>query len=137
MGKYSNVNYAALEQAADVALNELVTYNFDQAKNSINMHGVMPKEVGSVAINSLKDIEKKDSLVGSFSMLKFNLNKLIKVAKKIEAYQDYEYEIELFKQRMDHDDDSDERKLKKMKNKLKEKEKDIDKAIEEKKGWFN
>lgn len=118
MGKYSNILYSNLREIANQALNELKSYGLNEFKNSLNSNGVLPGGIKKNVNGFIKQINDDKSINGTIGLLEFNLNKLVKVMNKVEAYQNKEEEYNDFKSCMDDEDSGDRRKLKRLKKEL-------------------
>lgn len=131
---YSNVDYRWLRDTAKSSLDALSSHSLDSVLNSLSGNNVLPSEIRSKVSQTVKDIHNNTSLKGSVAALKFNLNKLIQAADKIQKYQEKDQEIQRFVQKMDDEDEDDRRKLRKMKKELDSLKSSIDKILTKKQG---
>ena len=134
MSTYSSVRYDSLRAAANKALGELNSYSLNVIKNDLNALDVLPSDVKKNLNKSFKTVIEGTANKGSFALLKFNLEKLVKVCNKIEEYQAKEEEIREFEDSMDEDDSEDRRELKMLRKELTKIQQAITKELNKKKG---
>lgn len=94
MGKYSSVNVSLLLSNTQTALSELNQKNLNNINNIIKNKTTWNTPVTTNVTNTLNNIATSNTIEGSMSKLKSNLQKLEAAANLIKTYQELEKEIQ-------------------------------------------
>jgi len=100
LSRFSSVDAAGLENAADTALQELETYQLYNIISTLNMDGVLNSGANEPVINSLDSINGEMKYIGSRRRLEMGLLNLKEVAGYIKTIQQYERTIGDLEQRL-------------------------------------